>query len=134
MGNVPNVGLMAQKAEEYGSHDKTFEMKSAGKVRVVDKNNGAIYLEHNVQANDVWRMCQVKDLPIRDWVRLAVSRARATGSPAVFWLDTNRAHDRNIISLVKKYLPDHDIKGLDIQIMNPIDACRLSCERMTVGK
>lgn len=132
MGNVPNVGLMAQKAEEYGSHDKTFEIESGGKVRVVDDEGNQIF-EHNVEKGDIWRMAQTKDAPIKDWVRLAVSRARATGSPAIFWLDENRAHDASLISLVNKYLPEHDTEGLDIQIMAPVPAVELTMERARAG-
>jgi len=120
MGNVANVGLMAQKAEEYGSHDKTFEMSAAGKMRVLDDATGAVVFEHDVEKGDIWRMCQTKDIPIKDWVKLAVNRARATGNPAIFWLDDKRAHDRNVISKVQTYLKEHDTKGLDIQIMNPV--------------
>ena len=124
MGSVPNVGLMAQAAEEYGSHDKTFEIPAAGTVRVVD-GSGATLLEHTVAAGDIWRMCQTKDVPIRDWVKLAVTRARATGAPAVFWLDETRAHDANLIAKVQAYLPDHDTNGLQIEIMAPVDAMRV---------
>jgi isocitrate dehydrogenase len=134
MGNVSNVGLMAQKAEEYGSHDKTFQIPSNGKVRVVDNNTGAVVFEHDVEQGDIWRMCQTKDIPIRDWVRLAVSRARATGNPAVFWLDSARAHDANIISKVNTYLADHDTNGLDISIKTPQEAVRYSMERARAGK
>jgi len=133
IGTVPNVGLMAQKAEEYGSHDKTFEIAAAGRVRVVDAS-GATLLEHEVGEGDIWRMCQVKDLPIRDWVRLAVSRARATGAPAVFWLDESRAHDREIIAKVRAYLADHDTEGLTIEIMAPVDATRHALARMRRGE
>jgi isocitrate dehydrogenase len=133
IGTVPNVGLMAQKAEEYGSHDKTFEIAARGRVRVVDPD-GVALLEHQVSAGDVWRMCQVKDLPIRDWVRLAVSRARATGAPAVFWLDESRAHDRELIAKVRDYLGDHDTAGLTIEIMAPIDATRHALARMRQGE
>jgi isocitrate dehydrogenase len=133
MGSVPNVGLMAQKAEEYGSHDKTFEIPAAGTIRVKDES-GATLLEHAVLAGDIWRMCQVKDAPIRDWVKLAVTRARATGSPAVFWLDQERAHDAQLISKVETYLKDHDTSGLEIQILSPEQATRLSCERLREGK
>jgi len=133
MGSVPNVGLMAQAAEEYGSHDKTFEMAAAGTVRVVDES-GTTLIEHQVAAGDIWRACQTKDLPIRDWVKLAVTRARATGSPAVFWLDETRAHDANLINLVNKYLIDHDTDGLDIQILAPAAACKLSVERIRRGE
>jgi len=134
MGNVANVGLMAQKAEEYGSHDKTFEMAASGKMRVVEDSSKKVIFEHNVEQGDVWRMCTVKDIPIRDWVKLAVNRARATGSPAIFWLDEKRAHDRQMIEKVKKYLPQHDTKGLDIQIMSPQHAMLYTCERTTEGK
>ena len=133
IGTVPNVGLMAQKAEEYGSHDKTFEIAAPGTVRVVDPDGGVL-LEHTVSTGDVWRMCQVKDLPIRDWVRLAVSRARATGAPAVFWLDESRAHDRELIAKVREYLGDHDTAGLTIEIMAPIDATRHALARMRRGE
>lgn len=133
MGTIPNVGLMAQKAEEYGSHDKTFEIEEAGKIKVLNQNGDAL-LEHDVEAGDVWRMCQAKDAPIQDWVKLAVNRARATGSPAIFWLDTNRAHDNQLIEKVNKYLLDHDTEGLDIQIMSPVDATRFSLERMSRGE
>ncbi len=133
MGNVSNVGLMAQKAEEYGSHDKTFEIAGAGKVRVVDAD-GQTLLEHAVNAGDIWRMCQTRDLPIRDWVRLAVSRARATGSAAIFWLDKNRAHDNNLIGKVETYLKDHDTSGLDIRILAPIDATGATLERVMAGE
>lgn len=132
MGNVSNVGLMAQKAEEYGSHDKTFEIPANGSVRVVD-DNGNTLMEHQVEKGDVWRMCQAKDLPIQDWVKLAVSRARATGSPAVFWLDPNRAHDSNLIDKVNTYLPNHDTTGLEIKIMTPVEAMRFSCEQIAAG-
>ncbi|MFH8568010.1 NADP-dependent isocitrate dehydrogenase [Streptomyces sp. NPDC017993] len=133
MGSVPNVGLMAQKAEEYGSHDKTFEIPTTGTVRVVDGNGNAV-LEHVVGAGDIWRMCQTKDLPIRDWVKLAVSRARATGNPAVFWLDEGRAHDASLIEKVKTYLPEHDTDGLQIEIMAPSDAIAFSLERIRRGE
>ena len=116
MGSVPNVGLMAQKAEEYGSHDTTFEVAAAGQVRVSD-GAGNVLIEHTVDAGDIWRLCRVKDGPIRDWVKLAVSRARLTGCPIVFWLDENRAHDACLIKKVKAYLPDHDLTGVDYQIM-----------------
>lgn len=134
MGNVANVGLMAQKAEEYGSHDKTFILPADGTMRVVDKATGKAVMEHQVQAGDIWRMCQTKDIAIRDWVKLAVSRARATGSPAIFWLDKNRAHDRSIIAKVNVYLKEHDTKGLDISIANPVDAVRTSMDRAVNGK
>ncbi len=133
MGSVPNVGLMAQKAEEYGSHDKTFEITGAGKVSVVD-SEGTALLEHSVEAGDIWRMCQAKDAPIQDWVKLAVSRARLSGTPAVFWLNSARAHDAEIISKVNKYLPDHDTSDLDIQIMTPEAATRFSLQRMKAGE
>ncbi len=132
MGSVANVGLMAQKAEEYGSHDKTFEIPAAGTVRVVTAS-GQTLMQHKVEEGDIWRMCQTKDAPIRDWVRLAVSRARATGSPAVFWLDSGRAHDASLIEKVNKYLPDHDTEGLDIQIMAPVDATKHACTRAKNG-
>jgi isocitrate dehydrogenase len=132
MGSVPNVGLMAQKAEEYGSHDKTFEIGSAGRVRVVD-GAGATLMSFDVEAGDIWRMCNVRDLPVQDWVKLAVGRARATGSPAVFWLDADRAHDAQLIAKVQRYLGDHDTDGLDIRILSPIDATRLSVERIRQG-
>jgi isocitrate dehydrogenase len=133
MGTVPNVGLMAQKAEEYGSHDKTFEIAKAGKVIVVDAA-GKTLLEHTVEAGDIWRMCQAKDLPIQDWVKLAVTRARASDTPAVFWLDKNRAHDAEVIKKVKKYLLDHDTKGLDIRILSPIKATEFTLERIVKGE
>lgn len=133
MGSVANIGLMAQKAEEYGSHDKTFEIAADGCVKVID-NNGKVLMEHNVEKGDIWRMCQTKDLPIRDWVKLAVSRARITGTPAYFWLTEERAHDRSLISKVNKYLKDHDTKGLDIQIMPPSKAIIASMQRSKEGK
>ena len=133
MGNVSNVGLMAQKAEEYGSHDKTFEIPVAGRVRVSD-DGGNMLMEHNVAQGDIWRMCQTKDLPIRDWVKLAVNRARATEQPAIFWLDPERAHDTNLIAKVELYLKDHDTAGLDIQIMSPIEAIRYTLARVKAGK
>jgi isocitrate dehydrogenase len=133
MGNVPNVGLMAKKAEEYGSHDKTFEIENAGTVNVVDKTTGQVYMTTNVEEGDIWRMCQTKDEPIVDWVRLAVSRARATGNPAVFFLDEARAHDRNMIDIVQKNLVNHDLTGLDIHIMNPVRAVNFAMERCTQG-
>ena len=133
MGSVPNVGLMAQAAEEYGSHDKTFKAPGNGTIRVVDAS-GKTLLEHQVEEGDIWRMCQVKDAPIRDWVKLAVNRAKATGSPAIFWLDKTRAHDAQLITKVERYLKDHDTKGLDIRIMTPADATRLSLERIKEGK
>lgn len=132
MGSVPNVGLMAQKAEEYGSHDKTFEIEAGGVVRVVDAS-GAVLLSHSVEAGDIWRMCQVKDEPVRDWVKLAVTRARASSTPAVFWLDEARAHDAELIKKVRAYLADHNTEGLDIQILSPVKATRLSLERIKAG-
>ncbi|MCS6191217.1 NADP-dependent isocitrate dehydrogenase [Shewanella baltica] len=133
MGSVPNVGLMAQKAEEYGSHDKTFEMPADGVVNVVDAS-GKVLMSHNVEAGDIWRMCQVKDAPIRDWVKLAVRRARLSNTPAVFWLDSKRAHDAQIIAKVQQYLPEHDTDGLEISIMSPEEATRLSLARIKEGK
>jgi isocitrate dehydrogenase len=133
MGSVPNVGLMAQKAEEYGSHDKTFEIAAPGTVRVVDVA-GTTLLEHAVAEGDIWRACQTKDVPVQDWVKLAVTRARATGAPAVFWLDEARAHDAEIIAKVQRYLQDHDTDGLDIRILPPVDAIALSLERIRCGE
>jgi isocitrate dehydrogenase len=133
MGSVPNVGLMAQAAEEYGSHNKTFEIPSAGTVRVTDAE-GKTLLEHAVDAGDIWRACQTKDAAIRDWVKLAVRRARATGSPAIFWLDAKRAHDAQLIAKVEKYLADHDTTGLDIRILPPAEACQFSLERIVKGE
>ncbi|MFI9048911.1 NADP-dependent isocitrate dehydrogenase [Streptomyces sp. NPDC053427] len=133
MGSVPNVGLMAQKAEEYGSHDKTFEIPATGTVRVVDEAGNAV-LEQVVSAGDVFRMCQTKDAPIQDWVKLAVTRARATGDPAVFWLDEGRAHDASLIAKVGQYLPEHDTDGLQIEIMSPVDAIKFSLERIRRGE
>ena len=133
MGSVPNVGLMAQKAEEYGSHDKTFEIPMSGTVRVTDAS-GAVLFEHKVEKGDIWRACQTKDAPIRDWVKLAVTRARATGAPAIFWLDKNRAHDAQLIKKVETYLKDHDTQGLDIQIMSPEAATRFTLARAKAGK
>ncbi|MFK8005879.1 MAG: NADP-dependent isocitrate dehydrogenase [Saprospiraceae bacterium] len=133
MGTVPNVGLMAQKAEEYGSHDKTFEIPSAGKVQVVD-DAGSVLIEHDVEEGDIWRMCQVKDLPIQDWVKLAVNRATATKVPAIFWLDENRAHDAQLIQKVNAYLPNHDTTGLDIRILSPVEATKVSIQRMKDGQ
>jgi len=133
MGTVPNVGLMAQKAEEYGSHDKTFELQADGRVRVVD-DAGQVLLEHKVEKGDIWRMCQTKDAPIRDWVKLAVTRARATGMPAIFWLDPERGHDAQMIKKVKAYLPEHDTEGLDIRIMSPDQAIRYTMERLIRGR
>jgi isocitrate dehydrogenase len=133
MGTVPNVGLMAQQAEEYGSHDKTFEVPSAGKVRVLDASGSTLF-EHTVEAGDIWRMCQVKDAAIRDWVKLAVSRARATGAPAVFWLDDTRPHDAELIKKVEQYLADHDTEGLHTEILSPAEATRFTLERLKAGK
>ena len=133
MGTVQNVGLMAQKAEEYGSHDKTFQIPGDGKVRVVSET-GETMLEHNVEEGDIWRMCQVKDLPIQDWVKLAVNRSKDMGAPAVFWLDKNRAHDSELIEKVNLYLKDHDTTGLKIHIMSPVEATRFSVERMAKGQ
>ncbi|MDW4906398.1 NADP-dependent isocitrate dehydrogenase [Streptomyces sp. ADMS] len=133
MGSVPNVGLMAQKAEEYGSHDKTFEIPAAGTVRLVDQA-GNVVIEQPVAAGDIFRACQTKDAPIKDWVKLAVTRARATGNPAVFWLDETRAHDANLIAKVNAYLPEHDTEGLDIRILNPVEATKLSVERIRRGE
>jgi isocitrate dehydrogenase len=132
MGSVPNVGLMAQKAEEYGSHDKTFQLSAAGSVKVTD-TNGTVLMEQKVEAGDIFRMCQVKDAPIQDWVKLAVNRARLSNTPAVFWLDENRAHDRQLIEKVKTYLKDHDTNGLDIRILNPIEATHFTLERIIQG-
>lgn len=133
MGTVPNVGLMAKKAEEYGSHDKTFKIPADGKVQVVNKA-GDVLIEHDVEAGDIWRACQTKDAPIQDWVKLAVNRARLSGMKAIFWLDEERAHDRNLISLVEKYLQDHDTGGLDISILNPVEATKVSVERIRRGE
>jgi len=133
MGSVSNVGLMAQKAEEYGSHDKTFEIPTKGVVRVTDAT-GVTLMEHNVEQGDIWRMCQTKDLPIQDWVKLAVTRARLTGQPAIFWLDENRAHDANMMRKVEAYLKNHDTKNLDITIMSPFDATLYTLERVKAGK
>ncbi|MDN3492075.1 NADP-dependent isocitrate dehydrogenase [Winogradskyella bathintestinalis] len=133
MGTVPNVGLMAQKAEEYGSHDKTFEISSKGKVEVIDEA-GNVLTKHKVEAGDIWRMCQVKDAPIQDWVKLAVTRARASQTPAVFWLDKKRAHDAELIKKVNTYLNDHDTEGLDIRILSPIDATNFTLKRLKDGK
>ena len=132
MGSVPNVGLMAQKAEEYGSHDKTFQATEEGTIRVVDAE-GNVFMEQAVEAGDIFRMCQTKDAPIKDWVKLAVNRARLSSTPAVFWLDENRAHDREIIAKVNKYLPEFDTTGLDIQILNPVDATKFTLERIRQG-
>ncbi|WDE02856.1 NADP-dependent isocitrate dehydrogenase [Thalassomonas viridans] len=133
MGTVPNVGLMAQKAEEYGSHDKTFSMTGKGHIRVIDAEGNAL-LEHAVEEGDIWRMCQVKDAPIQDWVKLAVNRARATGAPAVFWLNEERAHDKQLIAKVNAYLPNHDTSGLDIRILSPVKATEFSLERIVKGE
>ncbi|ULT29172.1 NADP-dependent isocitrate dehydrogenase [Sphingobacterium sp. E70] len=133
MGSVPNVGLMAQKAEEYGSHDKTFQAAGNGVIRVVDAE-GNVYMEQKVDEGDIFRMCQTKDAPIQDWVKLAVNRARLSGTPAVFWLDKGRAHDREIIKKVEKYLPDFDTTGLDIRILSPIEATKFSLERIRKGE
>lgn len=133
MGSVPNVGLMAQKAEEYGSHDKTFEIPTTGTVRLVDQDGNAV-LEQTVSAGDIFRACQTKDAPIKDWVKLAVTRARATGDPAVFWLDETRAHDANLIAKVNTYLPEHDTEGLDIRVLSPVEATKLSVERIRRGE
>ncbi|KGM56714.1 isocitrate dehydrogenase [Lysobacter arseniciresistens ZS79] len=133
MGSVPNVGLMAQKAEEYGSHDKTFRAPRDGTIRVVD-TAGKVLLQHAVQAGDIWRMCQTRDLPVQDWVKLAVSRARISHSPAVFWLDPQRAHDAQLIAKVEVYLKDHDTSGLDIRILSPVEAMKLSLERIRRGE
>jgi isocitrate dehydrogenase len=133
MGSVPNVGLMAQAAEEYGSHDKTFEIATHGTVRVVD-DSGQLVLEQPVSPGDIFRMCQTKDVPIRDWIKLAVNRARLTGDPAVFWLDEARPHDANLISKIKTYLPEHDTSGLRIEIMSPVEATALSLERIRRGE
>jgi len=132
MGTIPNVGLMAQKAEEYGSHDKTFEISANGSVQVVDAA-GTVLMSHTVEAGDIWRMCQTKDAPIQDWVKLAVNRARLSNTPAVFWLDAKRAHDAQIIKKVQQYLQNHDTNGLDIQILSPEEATRFSLNRMKQG-
>ena len=133
MGNVANVGLMAQKAEEYGSHDKTFEIPTDGTVRVVNES-GETLMEHSVEKGDIWRMCQTRDLPIQDWIKLAVNRARATGVPTVFWLDPDRAHDANVIAKINQYLPQYDTSGLDIKILSPVAAMRFTCEQIKAGK
>lgn len=133
MGTVPNVGLMAQKAEEYGSHDKTFEIELDGKVEVLN-SKGEVLFVHQVEKGDIWRMCQAKDLPIQDWIKLAVTRARSTGDPAIFWLDKNRAHDAELIKKVNQYLPQHDTEGLDIQIMSPEEATEYTLKRVKAGK
>eukprot|EP00547_Thalassionema_nitzschioides_P005681 CAMPEP_0194217748 /NCGR_PEP_ID=MMETSP0156-20130528/22186_1 /TAXON_ID=33649 /ORGANISM="Thalassionema nitzschioides, Strain L26-B" /LENGTH=759 /DNA_ID=CAMNT_0038946873 /DNA_START=186 /DNA_END=2461 /DNA_ORIENTATION=+ len=134
MGNISNVGLMARKAEEYGSHDKTFELPEKGTMNVKDSNTGELIFTHHVGQGDIWRMCQTKDEPIQDWVRLAVERARATGDRAIFWLDKQRAHDATLIKLVNRYLENHDTNGVDISIMRPVDACRVSMERAVDGR
>ena len=133
MGSVSNVGLMAQAAEEYGSHDKTFEVAKPGTMRVVDRD-GQVLMEHAVEPGDIWRMCRTRDLPIRDWVKLAVNRARATGHAAIFWLDEARAYDRNVIAKAKQYLDGHDTAGLDIRILRPVDAIRATLERVRRGQ
>lgn len=133
MGTVPNVGLMAQKAEEYGSHDKTFKIEADGTVQVIN-SAGEVLIEHNVEAGDIWRACQTKDAPIQDWVKLAVTRARLSGMPAIFWLDPERGHDANLITLVEKYLADHDTEGLDITIASPVEATKTSVERIRRGE
>jgi len=133
MGTVPNVGLMAQKAEEYGSHDKTFEIADDGKVLVIDAN-GTVLFENIVEAGDIWRMCQTKDLPVQDWIKLAVTRTKASGMPAVFWLDQKRAHDAEIIKKINKYLPNHDTSGLDIRILSPSDATEFTLKRIVKGE
>jgi len=133
MGSVPNVGLMAQAAEEYGSHDKTFKIAADGVVKVID-DSGKVLLEQPVEAGDIWRMCQTKDAPIQDWVKLAVSRARLSNTPAVFWLDANRAHDAQVIKKVERYLKDHDVSGLDIRVLSPVDATQFSLERIRKGQ
>ncbi|HEY1070206.1 MAG TPA: NADP-dependent isocitrate dehydrogenase, partial [Thermomonas sp.] len=132
MGSVPNVGLMAQAAEEYGSHDKTFKIAGDGVVRVIDEH-GTVLLQHPVQAGDIWRMCQTKDAPVRDWVKLAVSRARLSDTPVVFWLDPQRDHDRGLIAKVAAYLNDHDTAGLDIRILSPVEAMKFSLKRIREG-
>ncbi|MCL4146754.1 UNVERIFIED_CONTAM: hypothetical protein GTU68_056635, partial [Idotea baltica] len=133
MGTVPNVGLMAQKAEEYGSHDKTFEIESDGKVQAIDAN-GSVLLEHTVEKGDIWRMCQTKDAPVQNWIKLAVDRAKATQIPTIFWLDNNRAHDAELIKKVNTYLPNHDTSGLDIQILSPVKATLYTLARLKEGK
>ncbi|SHG83839.1 NADP-dependent isocitrate dehydrogenase [Ferrimonas marina] len=133
MGNVSNVGLMAQKAQEYGSHDKTFKIAQAGEVEVITQG-GEVVMRHSVQAGDIWRMCQTKAAPVQDWVKLAVNRARATGQPAVFWLDSQRAHDANLIALVDRYLNDHDLRDLELKILAPVDAVRFTLERVKAGQ
>jgi len=132
MGNVANVGLMAQSAEEYGSHDKTFEIAGNGPVRVLEAD-GKVLMEHRVEQGDIWRMCQTRDVAVRDWVKLAVNRARATGQPAIFWLDENRAYDRSVIDKVRRYLREHDTNGLDLRIMSPVNAIRATLKRVRDG-
>jgi isocitrate dehydrogenase len=133
MGSSPNVGLMAQKAQEYGSHPCTFQLSANGTVRIVDKNSGETLLSHDVEAGDIWRSCQTKDAPIKDWVKLAVTRARNSNTPAVFWLDAKRAHDAQLLLKVDQYLPEHDTTGLDIQIMKPEDAMKHTVQRIRQG-
>ncbi len=133
MGSVPNVGLMAQKAEEYGSHDKTFEVDAPGTMRVVD-GDGNVLMSHQVEVGDIWRMGTVKDIPVQDWVKLAVTRAKASGAPAVFWLDAERAHDAQLIEKVNHYLADHDLEGVETHILSPVEATRLSLERIRRGE
>ena len=133
MGSVPNVGLMAQKAQEYGSHDKTFEVAAAGTMQVVD-SAGTVLMSHEVEAGDIWRACQVKDAPVQDWVKLAVTRARASGTPAVFWLDEDRAHDAQLLKKVNTYMADHDTEGLEFHILSPVEATKLSVARIREGK
>ena len=133
MGTVPNIGLMAQKAEEYGSHDKTFEISSDGKVEVINEK-GNVLIQHTVEKGDIWRMCQVKDAPIQDWVKLAVTRAKLSQTPAVFWLDEKRAHDAELIKKVKTYLQDHDTSGLELKILSPIEATKFTLNRIKEGK
>ena len=134
IGTVPNVGLMAQKAEEYGSHDRTFKISGPGTVKIVDSTTGTVYTEHAVNEGDIWRMCTVKDAPIQNWVKLAVDRARITNTPAVFWLDPNRQHDQQLMAKVEKYLKNHDTAGLDISVMPPVEACKFSLGRIRQGK
>src|SRR4029077_4263419 len=133
MGSVPNVGLMAQAAEEYGSHNKTFMITALGKVRVTD-SAGKVLIEHDVDEGDIWSACQTKDAPVQDWVKLAVNRARLSQTPAVFWLDETRAHDGQILAKVKVYLAQHDTQGLDIRVLAPAEACKFSLERIKVGQ
>ena len=133
MGSVSNVGLMAQKAEEYGSHDKTFQIKNSGKVKVLDENN-RVLIEQNVNKGDIFRMCQVKDAPIQDWIKLAISRAKVTKTPAVFWLDENRSHDNEIIKKVNKYLSNYETKEIEIHILSPKEATQFSLSRIIKGQ